>query len=251
MVEIFRSAELKLLDELFDAINSWKSYWYLKARLEWITSELNKRYSQYANISTRERYIDGMTYYDKEAKEYVRDYTKLSLIDRTSKSNKVVVAIWWVNPVVVENLIVQGENYVWQALNNTLKGILWTFSEIKIQEAFATIWEWETLWQSIFQTREDLVKQFWNIWLTDKAGRKWTLERYSEMLVRTETAKAKNLATLTRGKELWITKYKRNEKGDACPICVPHRGEVVEVKDTMPYLLLHPNCRWFREPIFE
>ena len=257
MTRIFMSAQKTMQEELFLAIKEGKSYRHIEQRLIDINEELKSKYATYTRVSTSEHYLDGTLRYGDESKKYLESVsweTTLSIAERTAISWEFIGKLWGVNPLVVEHLIVQGNAYAWQALDNSLKGILGTFSQSKIKGIFETIWKSEVLWKSGFETKKELISFFQTngVWsMTDKAWRKRTLARYSDMLQRTETAKAKNLATLLRGKELWITRFKRIEHGDCCDICVPHRGEIINIKDWMPYLILHPNCRGYWKPLFD
>jgi len=250
IIQIFIASQDKIKKEIEIALKQWKSVDYLKSKLVNIIEELKISRDSYISLSAKENYIEWLVYYDKEAKQILKESKSLAIQEREQLENEYIVKIWWVSKEVVNNLVKQWNNYMQQNLNNMLNWILWQFSNAKIEQLFTTLWEWETQWKSWFEISKLMSKHFDNVGIVDKWWKTWTIERYTQMLVRTETAKAKNTATLTRGKELWITKYKRIEHSNCCPLCIPHRNEVVDIKDWMPYLILHPNCRGYREPIF-
>lgn len=108
------------------------------------------------------------------------------------------------------------------------------------------------------QLRRDGVTAF-----VDRAGRKWNLHTYAEMVCRTTARQAEVLALLTRDPEQDL--YKISSHGTTCPICAPLEGRVYSRSGTDPdfpplslafgkvdpdggddlantWLNIHPNC---------
>lgn len=89
--------------------------------------------------------------------------------------------------------------------------------------------------------------------LVDKAGREWTLDRYTEMLVRTKTAEARNRGLLNRSAELDHDLVQVSDHNTDCPVCGPWEGEIISLTGKTPGYptlaeaeadgLFHPNCR--------
>lgn len=107
----------------------------------------------------------------------------------------------------------------------------------------------------------------------DKAGRRWSLHAYTDMVLRTTTRQAGTLAMLERDPEHDL--YKLTSHGTTCPICAPLEGRVFSKSGRDPvfpplasafskidkngpdtldntYLNIHPNCLhvlvpWSRE----
>jgi hypothetical protein len=94
--------------------------------------------------------------------------------------------------------------------------------------------------------------------LTDRAGRRWDLKRYGEMLARTKLTQAHNSGVVNRmaggGYDLvMITAH-----FGSCPLCAPWQGKVLSVSGVSreyPSLdeargegLFHPNCRHAMTP---
>ena len=254
MLDIFLKAQNALIDELYFAIEAWKDYAHITARLNSINTELKTSFSKYISASTQEHYIAGAEVYDKDLWKKVKAIEKLPIEERILEGSLVITELWWVNTFVVASMIEKAELYVSQSMDNVLKWIMWWFSEAKIAWAFETIATEEVLGSSIFKSREALEQYFrwtWAWFFVDKGGKRRTLARYSEMLIRTEKATAQNMGIIMRGKELWITKFKRIERADCCPICVPYINTIWDIsKDGMPYMILHPNCNGVRDPIF-
>lgn len=97
----------------------------------------------------------------------------------------------------------------------------------------------------------------------DKAGRKWSLHAYCEMVTRTTDRQANVLSVLTAHSEHDL--YIVSRSGSACPVCAPLEGRVLSKSGTSPYypplasifglvdpdgpadltntwLNIHPNC---------
>lgn len=115
------------------------------------------------------------------------------------------------------------------------------------------------------KSSQDLVKEMETNGITgftDKAGRKWSMQTYGNMAVRTTARQAEVAALLTSDEyDLWqITKV-----GTTCPVCAPLEGRVYSKSGTNPdyppltvafgkvdpygsndlsntYLNIHPNC---------
>lgn len=115
------------------------------------------------------------------------------------------------------------------------------------------------------RTSEDLIKEMETNGITgftDKAGRRWSIQAYGNMAVRTMARQAEVAALLSSDDyDLWqITKV-----GTTCPVCAPLEGRVYSKSGTNPdyppltvafgkvdpagsndlsntYLNIHPNC---------
>lgn len=131
-----------------------------------------------------------------------------------------------------------------------------TLEQILRQEATGKPW---------IKSSQDLVKEMETNGITgftDKAGRKWSMQAYGNMAVRTTARQAEVAALLTSDEyDLWqITKV-----GTTCPVCAPLEGRVYSKSGTNPdyppltiafgkidpygsndlsntYLNIHPNC---------
>lgn len=89
--------------------------------------------------------------------------------------------------------------------------------------------------------------------LVDKAGRRWTLDRYSEMLLRTKAVEARNRGLINRIVENGHDLVQVSSHPTSCPLCAPWQGKILSitgVDDRYPSLataekagLFHPNCK--------
>lgn len=89
--------------------------------------------------------------------------------------------------------------------------------------------------------------------LTDKAGRKWTLDRYSEMLFRTKAVEARNRGLANRMAENDYDLVQVSDHLGECELCRPWEGMILSLTGRTPGYptvseaeaegLFHPNCR--------
>lgn len=89
--------------------------------------------------------------------------------------------------------------------------------------------------------------------LIDKGGRKWTLDRYTEMLIRTKTVEARNRGLINRTAETGFDLVQVSDHSGECELCRPWEGRILSLTGATkgyPTLdeaesagLFHPNCR--------
>lgn len=89
--------------------------------------------------------------------------------------------------------------------------------------------------------------------LTDKGGRKWSLDRYSEMLFRTKIVEARNRGLVNRMVENDYDLVQVSRHQGTCDQCLPWEGKILSITGKTkgyPTLeqaeregLFHPNCR--------
>lgn len=89
--------------------------------------------------------------------------------------------------------------------------------------------------------------------LFDKAGRKWDLDTYAEMLIRTKVVEARNLGLINQVAEAGQDLVQVSSHNASCDLCHPWEGKVLSLTGKTagyPTLseaesqgLFHPNCR--------
>lgn len=89
--------------------------------------------------------------------------------------------------------------------------------------------------------------------LTDKGGRGWSLDRYSEMLFRTKAVEARNHGFANRLVENGYDLVQVSKHSGSCKLCSPWEGKILSITGKTagyPTLaeaeregLFHPNCR--------
>lgn len=96
-------------------------------------------------------------------------------------------------------------------------------------------------------------KKYGVAYFSDKAGRRWTLERYVDMLTRTSIVQAERQAFFAKSIE-WgndLVRVAHLGHDDPCPLCQPFQGKVLSITGKTPgymsvadaesYGLFHPN----------
>lgn len=89
--------------------------------------------------------------------------------------------------------------------------------------------------------------------LVDRGGKQWTLDRYTEMLLRTKATEARNRGLINRVVENKYDLIQVSQHFGTCPLCAPWEGRVLSltgatkgyptVADAEADGLFHPNCR--------
>lgn len=89
--------------------------------------------------------------------------------------------------------------------------------------------------------------------LTDAGGKKWTLDRYAEMLYRTKLVESRNLGLINRTVENGYDLVQVSAHGAKCKLCSPWEGKILSATGNTPGYpklqsaldagLFHPNCR--------
>lgn len=108
--------------------------------------------------------------------------------------------------------------------------------------------------ESIKDIKSSVKEAFVNkgfIGLTDRNGREWTIDRYSEMLTRTHIMKANNEGAINRARDFDVDIVEISDHGSTCPICSPYEGKLFSLSgSSKKYPSLdgnvppfHPNCK--------
>ena len=99
----------------------------------------------------------------------------------------------------------------------------------------------------------------------DKAGKRWALDTYSEMVVRTVTREAVVQGQLTRMASHGVNLARVSTHSSSCSICVPYEGRLVSLDGATPEFQgeavadigavptppFHPNCRHTLQPVVQ
>jgi hypothetical protein len=85
--------------------------------------------------------------------------------------------------------------------------------------------------------------------LIDRGGKRWKIDKYAEMLVRTHVIKANGAGTKNRLLENEVDLIEISKHASACPICQPYEGNIYSLsgndkkRGKAPELPIHPNCK--------
>ena len=149
----------------------------------------------------------------------------------------------------VNALLDNSKNYVKASLDGMERQALTMISQLqqeKVREKLAR----STITGDSLQTMKDKIAQYFEdnriTVFKDRSGKSWSLDRYVDMLVRTETSIANIQGTINRAIQIGITKFKVVEQVDCCELCKEYRGTVVDIADgTVDLPPYHPNCRGY------
>ena len=97
----------------------------------------------------------------------------------------------------------------------------------------------------------------------DRIGKKWSLQTYSEMVVRTTTRTAVVEGQIAKMASLGVNLARVSTHASSCAICVPKQGRLVSLDGSMSNYLgesvtdlssvgappYHPNCRHTLQPV--
>lgn len=95
---------------------------------------------------------------------------------------------------------------------------------------------------------------------TDRSGRDWSLSAYTEMAVRTASARAYNTSHQERMAALGVHLFTLPAHPGSCPFCFPWQGTVISdgavdgyptIADAVAAGCFHPNCEHTLIPYFE
>jgi hypothetical protein len=89
------------------------------------------------------------------------------------------------------------------------------------------------------QMREEL--RDLGVRFTDRSGKRWRLDRYSEMVVRTKSAQAFNTGTVMRARELGVGRF-RVLDGTRDRVCQEANGKIWTAQWALENPVGHPNC---------
>jgi len=117
---------------------------------------------------------------------------------------------------------------------------------IETGEKWATGASWKTMKVKLIQR----IKDAGYLEFVDRAGRKWDLERYANMVARTVTRQASVAATVDACSRHDHDLVQVSSHGTDCPICKPLEGQIFSLSGNDPrypkwnyQIPAHPNCK--------
>lgn len=255
LIKIFQE-EVKKLDLLyFRAINSsdkekWKQ---ILSKIKEINKVLKANYDEWADVEIPKEYLKGATYID-DTLEWDNSISVVLEADE-KEVRSMIKWLWPVHLEAVNALLNTSKNYVKSSLDWMERQAITMLSELEWEKVREELARWTLLWESLTSMEERIKRYFQNnkiSWFKDRAGRLWSMDRYVDMLTRTETAIANIQGTINRAIQLWHTKFKVVENSDCCSFCADENWKIVDIaKGTVDLPPFHPNCRWFIVVVLE
>ena len=212
-----------------------------------ITKTLDAEYGERATKRIPQEYLLGAKYIDDTLSKEA-SYIAINKAN-TKELAGMVKEMGTVHVEAVNALLNNSKNYIKSSLDGMERQALSMLNELqqeKVREKLAR----STITGDSLQTMKDkIVKYFEQNKITvfkDRGGKTRSLDRYADMLTRTETSIANIQGTLNRAIQLGITKFRIVEQADCCELCNEYRNQVVDVTSGLvelpPY---HPNCRGY------
>ena len=249
LIKLFRE-ELTRINVLYlQAINSddmSKADRLLK-KLWVIAKTLENEYWERATKRIPQEYLLGSKYIDDTL---TKEASFLAINKATAKELKKMVAeLWEVHVDAVNALLNNSKNYVKASLDGMERQALTMLNELQQEKVREKLARATITGDSLQEMKTKIAKYFQSNGITgfkDRSGKLWSLDRYVDMLTRTETSIANIQGTINRAIQLGITKFRVVEQADCCELCSEYNGEVVDVTDgTVDLPPYHPNCRGY------
>lgn len=244
LTAIYKSAYKQIVDELESATNfGIYNRKALLAQIEKILKDLGVDINEFIRTEIPKHYLTGMN----QAVRQIQSFGGGMIADMAL--NKIHTQM--IDLLVGDTLQAFGESITGvkrsaeQLLNKAVK------EQIKLKMA-----EGISMGKTLKEVRSYLsgvLKEDGLASLIDKGGREWTLDRYTEMLIRTKTAEARNRGLMNRALELDHDLVQVSDHAGECPLCHPWEGRILSLTGkTIGYPtlamaeeqgLFHPNCR--------
>lgn len=244
---------IKLFKEEMDRINllymkAVNSYDLRKAndllkRMKRISKTLNDKYWERADIKIPTEYIKWAKYIDNN--NWIDDFFSLW----KSEIKTILWELWPIHIEAVNALLNNSKNYVRSSLDWMERQAISMVNELQQEQIREQLAKSVISWESGFNMNKRVAQYFMDNWITgfkDKWWKYWSMDRYVDMLTRTETSIANVQWTINRAIQLWITKFKIVERPDCCKECYHQHWWIVDVSKWVVELPpFHPNCRWY------
>ena len=241
---------VKLFKEEMDRINLL----YLKAVKENDLTKANKLLKQLRTLTKTliDKYWEWAA--TKIPKEYLKwvwyvQWIKVSDNLTQSEIDGMLWELWPIHMEAVNALLDNSKNYVRASLDWVERQALSVLIEFHQAQVRAELAKGIISGESWYEMNQRIKDYFLDNEITtfkDKWGKTWTMDRYIDMLVRTETSIANTQWTINRAIQLWITKFRIIERPDCCKECSHLHWTVVDIRDWEVELPpFHPNCRGF------
>lgn len=255
LIKLFKEELAKLNASYILAINSsdiTKANTLLR-KMWSIIKTLNAEYDERAELRIPQEYLLGAKYID----DLLTKETSYQIINRATKKeiNKMIDELGTVHVDAVNALLNNSKMYVKSSLDGMERQALTMLNELQQEKVREKLARSVITGDSLQNMKDKIARYFEQNQITvfkDRGGKTRSLDRYVDMLTRTETSIANVQGTLNRAIQLGITKFRIVEQADCCELCNEYRNQVVDVTSGLvelpPY---HPNCRGYVIAVIE
>lgn len=220
----------------------------LLRQIKTISQYLDTQYWQRAELRIPTEYLKWTAYINEIT--WIGIWAYLWSLNK-SEIEAMLNELWPIHIEAVNALVDNSKNYVKSSLDWMERQALTMLNQLQqeqIREELAKgIISWEWLWK-MNQRVIDYFSSNWITWFKDRGWKYWSMDRYVDMLTRTETAIANTQWTINRALQLWITQFKIVEHSDCCEVCAEMNWDIVDIREwTVELPPFHPNCRGYIE----
>lgn len=214
----------------------------LLKQIKKISNYLSQEYWKRAEVRLPQEYVKGTSYIDEVLQ------MDIALENLSKQSIEAYLdELWPIHIEAVNALVDNSKNYVKSSLDWMERQALTMLNELQQTQVREELAKGVISWEA--KSNDRLVDYFtsqWISWFKDRGGKYWSMDRYVDMLCRTETSIANTQGTINRGLELWITKFWIVEHPDCCELCAEMNGDIVDIRNWVVELPpFHPNCRGY------
>lgn len=219
-----------------------------------ISTALKTEYGERAELRIPQEYLKGGIYID----DYLNNASSLSRLKNQWDSKLIMSRVAQLGPVhteAVKALMENSKMLVSASIDGMEKYALTMLTKHQQSQAKIKLAEWVLSWDWLEKMKKNLTKIFENngvVKFQDRAGRMRDMNRYVDMLTRTETKIANTQGTINRALESGVSKFEVVEHEDCCEICAEHNGKIYDISkwavELPPY---HPNCKGYIIPVVD
>lgn len=212
-----------------------------------ITKTLEAEYWERATKRIPQEYLLGSKYIDDTL---TKEASYIAINKASTKDlQNMLKELGQIHLDAVNALLNNSKNYVKASLDGMERQALTMLNELQQSKVRETLARSTITGDSLQEMKDKVAKYFMDNQITvfkDRSGKSWSLDRYVDMLTRTETSIANIQGTINRAIQLGITKFRVVEQADCCELCSEYNWEVVDVTDgTVDLPPYHPNCRGY------
>ncbi len=253
----FFQKQMQKINQLFQlALQEWertKALLHLR-KMQAISSALKSEYGERAELRIPQEYLKGGLYID----DYLNNSSSLSRIkdQRDSKlMTSRIAQLWPVHTEAVKALMENSKMLVSASIDGMERHAITMLTKYQQAQTKLKLAEGILSWDWLEKMKKNLTKMYQSSGITkfqDRAGRLRDMNRYVDMLTRTETKIANTQGTINRALESGVTKFEVVEHEDCCEICAHHNGKIYDISkgaiELPPY---HPNCKGYVVPVVD
>ena len=256
LIKLFQSEVEKINTLYVKAINSndiSKANQLLK-KIRRINDHLSQAYGERAEVRIPQEYAKWSGYID-DILGMDSENSLEAILSSTAKINSYIDELWPIHTEAVNALLDNSKNYVKSSLDWMERQALTMLNQLQQEQVRTQLAKWIISWDSSYGRNQSLREYFLEngiTWFKDRWWKYRSIDRYVDMLTRTETAIANTQWTINRALELWITQFEIIESPDCCQECAEMNWDIVDIRDWVVELPpFHPNCRWYIVAILE